>query len=124
MQFARLIKIAKSHKHIVDTPQRHFSFILLKGKLISIGWNEAWKTHPLAAKFGHRFSAIHSELASIKNMQKNWSVLPKCKLVNVRIKPNGTVGLSKPCKYCRRLLADFEVGEVYYSDENGDFQLL
>jgi deoxycytidylate deaminase len=124
MKFKNLIKIAKDSKHIVDTPQRHFSFILLKNNIISMGWNQAWKTHPMAAKYGHRFNVIHSELACVKNMQHNWSILEKCRLVNIRIKPNGSIGLSKPCKYCMKLIVDFNIGEIYYTDKDGEFEKL
>jgi len=36
----------------------------------------------------------------------------------VRVKANGLLGLAKPCKQCRKLLAD-KVSAVFYSTETG-----
>lgn len=124
MNFNKLVRIARNTKEVIDTKQKHFSFILLKNNIISFGWNQSWKTHPLAARFNHRFNNIHSEISAIKNMQKNWALLTKCRLVNIRIRSNGELGLSKPCRYCLKAIIDFDIREVYYSNENGDFDLL
>ncbi len=43
----------------------------------------------------------------------------KVTMVVIRIKPDGTLGLSKPCHHCTIKLKEYGVGKVYYSNENG-----
>lgn len=101
--------------------QLHFSFIMKKKKIISFGWNNAWKTDRIAAKFSHRFNCIHSELMAIRNFPYRINELCNFTLVNVRLRKTGTVALSKPCECCERMLDAFNVHEVYYTTNNGDF---
>lgn len=112
---------------LVGLPQsnyKHFSFIVRKNLIVGFGYNNAWKTEPLASKFGHRYNAIHSEVAAIKSLGRSPITEDKV-LINVRIGRNGEIGLSKPCKYCRSMIDQlFPFDEVWFSDENGCFQQL
>lgn len=111
----RMLRICQDLYDLPDS-NKHFSFILDKNVIVSVGWNQSHKTHPIAAKFGHRFSGIHSELHAIKNFKYPIKELPHFTFVNIRLMKNRTVGLSKPCKHCSKMLSFFEVGEVWYSN--------
>lgn len=99
---------------------QHISFIIKRNTIICWGRNQKFKTTPLARKFNYRFFAIHSELNCISNFPYPIRKLPKYRIVNVRIRKLGDVGISKPCLICQRMLYSFGVREIYYTIGNGD----
>lgn len=107
-----------------DTKYKHFSFLTQRNKVVSIGYNLSFHTHPLAKKYGYRFSNIHSELDAIKKFPFSPSLLPKYTMVNIRIMGSSRLGLSKPCRKCQRLLKDFGITNIWYSTHNGNFEKL
>jgi len=118
-----LIKHAREHVELpckYSANQCHFTYIMDGSRIVSWGYNKVKKTHPLAKKYGHLFNCIHSELDALIKARDS---LDKCKVVNVRIKKNGNVGLSKPCPQCQKMLEDHGVERVYYTTENG-FEVL
>ena len=42
-----------------------------KNKIVSIGWNNNYRTHPLAKRYGYRFDSIHSEMSAILRYEGN-----------------------------------------------------
>lgn len=116
--------IAKS-LHLPTARSKHFSLLVKRGKIISFGWNQSFKSHPTAKLYGHRFNSIHSELHCIKNFPYPTNELREYTLVNVRVNPNGTAKtLAKPCGKCIYFLSCFELRSVIYTNENGDFVCL
>jgi len=102
--------------------QRHFSYICFRNKIICSGMNNKWRTNPIAKQFGHRFEVIHSEAAVIKACPFNWNQLPNFTLVNVRLNRDLEVMSSMPCKFCTKMLDWFEVGEIFYSVSESQFE--
>jgi len=118
-----LIEHAREHIEYpasYNAGQFHFTYIMDGSRIVSWGHNKTKKTHPLAKKYGHKFSCIHSELDALLKARNN---LGRCKVVNVRIKKNNQPGLSKPCPACQELLKDHGIESVYYTTENG-FEVL
>jgi len=99
----------------------HFSFIIYKNKIISFGWNNARKSHPIAKIYGHRYHCIHAELHAINNLYRRDIRLDKIKLANVRIFKDGSFGISKPCDVCCKLLLDLNINDIWYTNEHGNF---
>jgi deoxycytidylate deaminase len=123
--FQRCVSLSRDlaefdHNHA----QRHFSFLCIRNKIAFTGVNDKWKTTTLANRFSHLFNAIHSETSAIKAFKYNWSELRHFTMVNVRLNRDLTVMYSKPCKACQRMLAHFDVGEVYYSINETSFDCL
>lgn len=114
----RLIKISKRLFHIPVGKNKHFSFVLDKNKLVAIGYNDGYKTHPQAQLLGYRFCAIHSELSAILKCKK-YIDFKHLTIVNIRLCKNKTVGMSMPCEVCQELIKKF--GKIYYTNYNGDF---
>lgn len=111
-----LAEFDANHSH------RHYSFLCVRNKIVTIGKNNKWRTTTLANKYGHLFNAIHSEVDCIKSFKWNWRELPNFTMVNVRLNRHLDVMFSKPCKACQKVLADFEIGQVYYSNNDGGFE--
>lgn len=92
---------------------KHFSFLVRKNTIISVGWNNSYKTHPIAKKFGYRFNSIHSELACLINA--NTIDFSQYKLVNFRLDNELILKNSKPCEICEKLLFHYGISEVFYT---------
>lgn len=112
-------KLAMASFDLPNSSKKHFSFIIERNKIVSFGWNDGWKSHPLAAKYGHRFSGIHSELAAIRNFPYPPGYIKNFTLLNIRIRNDKTCGMSRPCLACFNLLAHFGLYNIFYSNEKG-----
>lgn len=102
----------------------HFSALMSGKRIVSLGNNAKRKTHPLCLKYGTRFAAIHSELDCILHFPYTPQFLKEFTLVNLRFLRNGNVAIAKPCTSCQKLLRDFGISEVYYTDYNRGFSKL
>ena len=117
--YNNLIKLARKLIDLPRSEKKHFTFILRKNKIMSVGWNMSYKTHPLAARYNYKYSAIHSELNAILNFQLPYSTLCKYTILNIRLAKNGTIANSKPCIPCQNLLNDYGLNSVIYSTNEG-----
>jgi tRNA(Arg) A34 adenosine deaminase TadA len=120
----KIVELAQASAELPNSSKKHFSFICNKNRIISFGWNNGFKSHPLSARYGHRFNGIHSELAAIRNFPYQIGTLGLYRFINVRILASGQVGMAKPCGYCQHLLHDFGVSHVYYSNDRGEMSQL
>ena len=116
----KAISVAENLIHLPIGRSKHFSFIVKKNSIVSIGWNLSTKSHPIASKFGYRFDAIHSELSSILSFGDLINA-HKYQFLNLRFY-NGKIGISRPCDKCQRLLVHYGFNIVTYSDEFGLFK--
>jgi hypothetical protein len=99
----------------------HFSFLVRKGRIRAVGWNNPNKTHPFPAHVGYAFPYIHSEWACLKMAQLTNQELTRSSLVNIRIDKRGRLNLSRPCEDCAKLIKFFDIVDVVYSNEIGGF---
>lgn len=119
---------------LIDTDSKkrchHFSFIIHKGRIVSIGQNNR-KTHPInlknrkySLKTGKDFSDEKhtcSEFNAILKLKKLTNInSKKCSIVNIRIDRNNNIAFAKPCMSCDSLLRYFEFKNIYWSDADGN----
>ena len=124
------VSYALINKHNADLRCRHFSFILDRNRIISIGLNSP-KTHPLNLKYNYvnknneKISNIvgtHSELSAvIKLGEEDCSGLT---LVNTRINRNEELDFSSPCSGCLDMIKQLNFKNVYFSNAQGKFDKL
>lgn len=105
-QSRNLLKLAKFRC-------KHFSFLIDKNKIVCFGINLQYKTHPLAKKYGHRFSSIHSEVHCLSRYKGDTGGLV---LLNIRLDNWGNLKDSKPCEYCEKFLHDRNIQFIYSTD--------
>ena len=129
MNFDKIIEVSYAliSKHNADLRCRHFSFIMDRNKIISIGLNSL-KTHPKNLKYNYvnklnqNISDIvgtHSELSAVIRLGKeNCSGLT---LVNTRINRNNELDFSAPCSGCLDMIKQLNFKSVYFSGNNGKF---
>ena len=100
--------------------------IIYKKHLIATGVN-SYKTHPMMIPEYYRDGQIylHAEIDAIRNALKliTQDQLTKCQLYVVRVKrPNGKSrnwihGLAKPCPGCQRVVANFGIETVFWTND-------
>jgi deoxycytidylate deaminase len=98
----------------------HWSFLFHSGEgLVAQGINSR-KTHPIAAKYGHRYANVHSELAAflaLDNKKKNYEYLANCEMLNIRINSQFVIRPSKPCPCCHAFLLGSGISEVHHTED-------
>ena len=129
MNLNKIIEVtyALINKHNADLRCRHFSFILDRNRIISIGMNSI-KTHPMNLKYNYvnknkesisNIVGTHAELnAVIKLGEEDCSRLT---LVNTRINRNNLLDNSAPCSGCSDMIRQLSFKNVYYSNIKGNF---
>jgi len=129
MNFAKIkeISLALAPKHPSDQRCRHFSFIVHKKRVLSIGFNSP-KTLPINLKYNfvnkknvpiNDLVGTHSELSAvIKLGAEDCNGLV---MVNTRINRNNAIDFSMPCSGCQSFLKTLNFKKIYYSDKNGNF---
>ena len=130
MNFNKIIEVSYAliNKHNADLRCRHFSFILDRNRIISIGWNSL-KTHPLNLKYNYvnklkenisNIVGTHSELnAVIRLGEEDCSGLT---LINTRINRNNELDYSAPCHGCIDMINQLNFKNIYYSNSLGKFE--
>jgi deoxycytidylate deaminase len=129
MNFNKIIEVSYAliNKHSADLRCRHFSFILDRNRIISIGMNST-KTHPLNLKYNYvnkdnksisDIVGTHSELnAVIRLGEEDCSRLT---LINSRINRNNMLDYSAPCSGCSDMIKQLNFKNVYFSNAQGKF---
>jgi hypothetical protein len=96
----------------------HMAFLIRCGKIVHIGTNSC-KSHPETLKYDykdHQKVGIHAELAvCMKSGKEN---LKDYKMIVLRVDRTGKLANSKPCCGCQSVIQQFNVGEVWYSDNS------
>ncbi len=114
-----------------DLKSFHYSFILYKNRVISIGQNNR-KTNPVniknlphkEAKVIESIKGTCSEYHAIQKLKSKTNIqTDKCIMINIRIDRNKDISYSKPCNYCRNLLRYFNFKRVYFSTPAGKFEI-
>jgi deoxycytidylate deaminase len=100
--------------------KNHFSFVLQKNRIIGIGQNHPYKTHPFADRHGYRHSCIHSELDAYLDLPREIDY-KKLKLINVRLSGKSIkakmpiLRMAKPCVCCGKWINSVGFKEIWYS---------
>jgi len=118
--FEKAIKIAHSlcptNREIRTS---HVAFLIKSNVIEKIGINKK-RTHPEIFKHPYHEGhvGIHAELDCILKVDKE--DLKDYKMLVLRVDRKNKLNISKPCPGCLSLIDQFNVGEVWYSDKNGE----
>lgn len=95
--------------------------VVVKGrKVVSTGYNQMSKTHPMMQRFNRDteyLPRIHAEIHSCLGVPAG--DLNGADVYVGRIFKNGNPALAKPCIICERFLRSVGVDKVYYSTDTG-----
>lgn len=114
-------KILELARGFLRDNRTHFSFVLRKNKIVSIGEEKRHKTHTLADELGYKYPTIHSELDAYTKIPKNNR--DGLVLVNTRVSPTGRLGMSRPCVYCMGWVVEV-FDEIYFTNQDGILEKL
>jgi len=106
--------ISKNMKDKCQGRNKHFSFIFKKNNLMSIGYNNQYKTHPLAYKLDYYDSSVHSELSSIISYSGSFKDLSNCILLNTRVNSNNELGQCCPCDKCMQWIGAVGFKNIFH----------
>ncbi len=116
----RLMAYAVSEANKSQEPNRHGCIIARGSRVVSKGWNKS-KTHPAAVDYHSRH--LHAELSAI--VGANESDLRGSDLFVCRIfrRPDGKLGMSRPCTKCMKLIKTAGIRRIYYTTEEGRIEV-
>lgn len=103
-----------------DSKFRLGAVLAKRTKVISYGWNDMDRTHPIMQEYNYGnlwTPGIHAEIDSCLGVDRD--SLKGASIYVVRIRRDGSYGLAKPCMVCVRILRNMKVYNAYYSTENG-----
>lgn len=103
---------------------RHGAVLVKHGAVMSAGLN---KDKPCS--FGERFrprdlgeATVHAELSAILNVPRKQT--ENADVYVVRVGANDDVRNSRPCPMCQAALRFVGVKRIFYSGENGEFEVM
>lgn len=99
----------------------HFSFLVYKKKIISVGVNH--RGNP-PVKFGYPDRAkVHSEIDAFEK-GKGLVMGDEFSMINIRLNKKGEFRDSYPCETCYRLMKKFGCKRITFSSKNGFSELV
>jgi tRNA(Arg) A34 adenosine deaminase TadA len=118
-----LLENAKGHMGTLShNTNKHFTYIIDKGRIVSFGVNDYINAHPAALKYyNYGEKRLHSEFAAILKFRRRLDRLKDTTLVNIRLNSLGKVGMSKPCPTCANWIVTVGFKRVIYTDPDGRF---
>ncbi len=115
----RAVQIAKNLCPVNrEMRSSHIAFLIKSNTIEKIGTNKR-RTHPEISKHPYHEGhvGIHAELDCVLKVDKE--DLADYKMLVLRIDRKNKLNMSKPCPGCLSLIYQFNIGEVWYSDKNG-----
>ena len=105
-----------------DYHYRIGAVIFDKKRILSTGYNKAHSTKKkLHPKFRKWETSIHAEAMAILNAKCD---LKGKSILIVRMNAGNNLNAITPCEHCMSYLQYVGIKNVYYSDENGNIQLM
>jgi len=123
--FDNLRRVAQATEKVAN--YRHAAAIVFNNRTVAYGIN-SYKTSPFQKRFSENEHHIflHAEIACIKNALRNLKVkdMRHCSLYVCRTRQDSSFGMSKPCRGCQGAIAEFGIRKVYYTGEEGNYEML
>lgn len=101
----------------------HLAFLIRKDKIEKIGLNKS-KTHPKIPQHPYHdgYVGIHAELDCVLKIDKE--DLSDYKMLVLRIGRDEKLAMSKPCPGCQSVLRQFNLSNVWFSNQKGEVEKL
>lgn len=116
--------LAKSYNFDKSMDYYHCAVIARGGKVLSIGYNSRKRNSIVEQyKVQEHTCTIHAEIAAILAKRKKIR-FEGSKIYVVRIKSNGTVGMSKPCEMCELVLEAYGIKRAIYTVSETEYGVL
>jgi deoxycytidylate deaminase len=124
--FEKIVEIARALYPYKTVKNHHCSFVIQRGRIISIGQN-SHKTNPKNLMFP-KTNKYGVDISPYRGTCSEWNALKKVEkqknlvLINIRLDNNNlSINYSYPCESCRNLIRYFDINEIYYTNTEGAF---
>ena len=108
----KYFQIAKRMAKFSNHPDHQMgACVAYKARPLGFGFNST-KTH---SKSNTKYRTIHAELSAILNCHRQ--DLAGSDIYIYRETKNGTLGISKPCKDCYKLIKSLGIKNIYYTGD-------
>lgn len=124
--FKRTCKMAKRHLDTFDLDMlsHHAAIIVKGGRILSSGTNNKKRNKFVHLHYAH-YSGFHAESAAIyRALHEHKTDLKDAVVYVVRVRKDGSVANSKPCKHCQKLLTKYGVRRALYSNDIGGMEMM
>ena len=118
-------KIAKNISSLSDYKQKLGCVLVYKHRVISTGYNSHSKCHSLQARLDkERYGQdtpgyLHSETMALLPFIQNNIDLSGATIFTYRSRKDGSLGLSRPCCRCMKLIKQCGIKKIYYTTDDG-----
>lgn len=127
----KMFSMARGVSKLSTFHHQHVGSVVVSGhKVISTGCN-SMKTNPLQHKYNKyrgfddyesSIACQHAEVSALSCLIGKYGVdWENLDIYVYREKKDGSLGCSRPCKACSRLIKDLGIRRVYFIDENGNY---
>lgn len=96
----------------------HVAFLVKKNKVVHIGWNKP-KTHPKVLDYNYHDGEVYLHAELDVCLKAGLDNLGGYELVVLRIDRTNKMTISKPCKGCQHFLAQLNLKNIYFSQNDG-----
>lgn len=110
----RIINIARAILDYNDK-QNMIAVIVKSGSVLAIGQNCMSRTHPVYFN-GEYDKGIHAEYDALRKVRHQ--DIGNAKMYVLYFKKDSTLGNSKPCTDCKRMIEESGIGSVFYIEED------
>ena len=110
----RIIRIARAILDYNDK-QNMVAVVVKSGRLLAIGQNDMTRSHPVYFN-GDFDKGVHAEYDALRKLKHQ--DITGAKMYVMYFKKDQSLGDSKPCEDCQRIIDDSDIGSVFYREED------
>lgn len=111
--------LAIEEAHRSDHNFKHGAVVVKKGKIIQSGRNQYCSLQRIRHFQSNRIWSIHAEMNVLAGLPKK--VTKGADIYIVRVRSDGQLSNSKPCKVCAALIQNAGIRRIFYSVDNNVF---
>lgn len=118
-------KAAKAVADLSDYKQKVGCVIVMKHRIISSGHNSKTRCHAIQAKLDKErlgcecVGLVHAEIDALLPLLKRKDDFSRASIYVYRERKDGSLGLSRPCGSCMRLIKKLGIKNIYYTNDGG-----
>lgn len=117
-ELPNIFRMAKKVQKLSTYPKAKIGAVIVLGnRVISVGYNQVEKAHPLVRKY-NKFQGLHAEIHSLFGVRHKHD-LRGAKVVVYRENKDGELAMCRPCSVCQKILSTYGVKKMIYTTNGG-----
>ena len=117
MNLTRVFELAKRASERSDHEIFRLGAVIFnKNRILSVGFNHKFKTHPIIQTLGGDFhKTLHAEIHAIIQV-KNKAILRGSSIFVYRSNKDGFLAIAKPCPCCQKIIKHYGIKDIIYTN--------